>query len=222
VAIEFLDPPEYAPLPEAPVEAIGGEERRRRARWLHPELHPDLRALVGALFLTGAAVLPVAAPFARVYVETVRTRLSNDGFAVDGWGRAHRTLGSALSFPPGTHEDRYGIVLCCCAGAFVLAALVVLGAGFWRGTRRALAGAASATLGVSGVLAGVTAAMWLGVRARADSLRASTKQDAAQFGHLKTDVALGSGFWLAAAAVVAGLLAAFACWWLSVRDRNPV
>jgi hypothetical protein len=222
MVIEFVEPadPEALPgspaeaLPGAPAETIGGDEPIGRLR-----PRPQSPAVAGVLFLIAAAVLPVIAPFWNVFVETVSSGGQRQGFAIDGWGRAHRTVGAAFGFPPGTHDARYGIVLCCCAGAFLVTALAVLAARLRRGTLRALGGAAAAALGLSGVLAGTAATIWLTVEARADSVRAAARQDGqGPFGDVHTQVGVGAAFWLAAAAAVAGLLAALGCWWLSARD----
>jgi hypothetical protein len=209
VAIEFLDPPEYAPLPEAPAEAIGGEERRRL------RFGPSAGAVGAAVLLAGAAVLPVFAAFATVFVERIGGTAQGLTFATDAWGRERHAARYNPGFPPGLHDPRYGVVLCCCAGGLLVAAAVLLIGGLRFRLAPLLAGAASAALALAGVTAGIAAAMWLAVRARTDSLNASFRADRGQFAdQVRIHVSLGAAFWLAAAGAVAALLAALACWWL--------
>lgn len=210
VAIEFLDPDGQVEGEIAPVEAIGGDGPQRR------RLEIERDVVAAFVLLAGAAVLAVVASFQTVMTEYQRRGGHPVGASVDAWGRYH-TIGTA-SVAPGVHEARYGIPICCAAGVFALAALLVGVSALRKRNTRHVAIATVAVATAICLLAGVTATMWLQIDATFDSFHATTNgaddlSDAFGGFHL----GIGAAIWTALAAIVAALLASYAS--LRVRAR---
>jgi hypothetical protein len=196
VEIEFFDPGEPAPGDEP----AGGEEiGRDPSRWPTP----DRNLLASVLLLAAAATLAVLAPFQQLLVTRQPSGGVSQDLAVDGWGRLH--LNQDAVAPPGYHFSRFGIPLVICAGLLtVLVLLLAAEAVGARVTDRMVRAGGVVVVGITGVLAGVLAGMWLFIDAQFADSRASTID--VEVGPTVPTNHYGTGIWLVAAALLATAL----------------
>jgi hypothetical protein len=204
VEIEFFDPEDAAAQPD------GGEEIGRE-----PSRQPSIDgALLSAcLLFAGAAVLAVVASFQQVYVIRPPGGRAGPAYSVDGWGRPASEGG--VFVPSGFREPRYGIALCVAAAISAgIAATILIG---WTRSGRVVrfVPAAAAGVGLTGLIAGISGAMWLVVDAALTRYRSNVQTDAA--GPPAIEATFGACLWLAAAAGVAAAIGTGAL----LRRRRP-
>jgi hypothetical protein len=212
VDVEFFEPGD----PTRSLGHEGGEEiGRDPSRWATL----DRNLVASVVLLAAAAALAVLAPFQQLMVIRQPSAGQSLKFAVDGWGRLH--LNQDAVAPPGYHLSRFGIPLVICAG--LLTVLVLLLAAAAAGSRlpdRVVRAGAVVAIGITGVLAGVLASMWLFVDAQFASSRASTVD--VELGPTVPTNHYGAGMWLVGAAVLATALGlGAASRWRRAQDAPP-
>ncbi|WP_375488879.1 hypothetical protein [uncultured Jatrophihabitans sp.] len=204
--VEHADAPVTEGIPERPDPRNAGRSLLLR-RWSD---HRARTALAAALTLAAAGLALVAA-LSRLYTVGFGPRGQLFSHSIDAWGNYH---GLGELNREGQHAARYGVVLVGCAVALLLLAVQLVAPRLRLRTPRRLTRATPyLRVGITGILAGITLAMYLDTAAVFGSARSSIQVGVSAGDPIRGDVvtAYGPCLWIALAAVgcaAAGVVAA--------------